>query len=211
MKRLLTTLSAVLVAFGAFAATAQAELKVASVNIEELHIMFHKRAEAQENIRKQEAKAQQDIQSKAEKLRALEEEVKSLQAQADPTLSEAAVKNLREKLTAVANEYQAAREDIETYAKRRQNALAEMLRKSQLMINEEVNETVAAVAAEQGYDIVIDTSARSASTGSMAFPYVKPELDITPVVLKRLNANAPADFDPQAELNKVRQSVEAAQ
>lgn len=210
MKKLITVLFAGLVAFGAFAYTcALAELKVASVNVEELHIMFYKRAEAQEELRKQEKKAQEDIEARAEKMRSLGEEAKALQAQADPNLSEDAIKALREKALAISNEYTAVREDIESYAKRCQDDLTKMLRKSQLMINTEVGAAVTAVAVEQGYDIVIDTSAQSASTGTKAFPYVKSSLDITAQVLKRLNADAPADFDPQAELKKARESVNA--
>lgn len=209
MKRLTTTLSAIFVAFGTLLTTAQAEIKVASVNMVELNIMYYKRAEVQESLRKQEEAVKAEIKQRQEKVIALNEEAKKLNDQADPTLSEAAMKTLREKAAAIKNEFEAAQEELKTFVQRREVALREIVRREQLLLAQALQNAVNEAAAEGGYDIVIDASALSAASGSRAFPFVKPELDITETVLKRLNADAPADFDPKAELERVRAGVVA--
>ena len=50
---------------------------------------------------------------------------------------------------------------------------------------------------------MLDSSAQNASTGIKIFPYVKSSFDITPEVLKTLNAGAPEGFDPKAELKRL--------
>ena len=204
MKRLSTTLSAVLVAFGTLFATAYADVKVASVNMAELNIMYYKRAEAQANLSKQEATVREEIKQRQDKVKSFNDEAQKLQAQYDPTLSETAQKTLREKAAAIKNEFDAAQDELKTFVQRRQAALREIVRREQLLIAKDLHDTVAAVAAEGGYDLVIDSSAVSAATGYRVVPFVKPEMDITSAVLARLNADAPADFDPKAEMERVR-------
>lgn len=208
MKKFITTLSALVVAFAAFASTAQAEIKVATVNIAELNIKYYKRAESQQNLNKEESAARQKIAARQEKLQAINEEAQQLQKQFDPTLSEAAQKKLRERAVAIKTEYDAAQEDLKNFAQRIQASLRELVRREQLLIAKDLQDAVSAVAAEGGYDLVVDVSAVSA-TGYRVVPFAKPELDITAAVLKRLNADAPADFDPEAEFERVRAAAAA--
>lgn len=203
MKRFITTLSALVLALTSLAATARADVKVATVNMAELNIKYYKRAESQALLNKQEATAREEVQQRQEKLRSLNEEAQKLQAQFDPTLSESAQKSLREKAAAIKNEFDAAQEELKTFAQRRQVALREIVRREQQLIAKDMQDAVTAVSAEGGYDIVLDVSAVSA-TGYRAVPFAKPEMDITAAVLARLNADAPADFDPNAEMERVR-------
>ena len=210
MKRFTTTLSALAVAFAALAATAQAEVKIASVNMAELSVMFYKRVEAQASINKQEEEVRREINERQEKLRKLHEDAQQLQRQYDPTLSESATKSLREKAVAIKSEYEAAQEEFKTFVQRRQVALREIVRREHSLISAELHEAVAAVAAEGGYDLVVDVSAVSPTSGYRVVPFAKPELDISSAVLKKLNADAPADYDAQAELQRARAAAGAA-
>ena len=211
MKKFCTTVSVLAALFGAMVATAQAEVKVASVNMTELNIMFYKRVDVEASLKKQENTIKDEIASRQEKVKALVEEAQKLQKQMDPTLSEAAVKKLREQAASINNELTAEQEELKTFVQRRQIAFREIVRRELALLSQELHETVQAVARENGYDVVIDSSAINGVSGYRVFPYVKPEMDITPLALKKLNAGAPAGFDAQAELERVRGAAQQQQ
>lgn len=209
MKRFTTTLSAIAIACAALGATAQAEIKVASVNMTELNLMFYKRADAEATIRKHDAEIKQQIAERQQHVRKLAEDIQKTQKSLDPTLSDKEVTAVRSKLASMKNEYDAAAQEYQTFLQRRQVAFNEIVRRELSIVSQELHAAVEAVAAEGGYDLVVDSSAISQAPAGKVFPYVKPTLDISPAVLKRLNANAPADFDPQAELQRSRSAAPA--
>ncbi len=211
MKKFATTLSVFAVVMSSMAAMASAEVKIASVNLRELHIMFYKRVEAENSARKQAEAVREEIATRREKVNALEQQMVNIQKQVDPTLSEAAVKKLRDQFSSVKNEYDAERQEFETFVKRRQLALNDINAREIALISREVHEVVQTVAAEEGLDIVIDNSAISQIPGGRVFPYVKPSMDITEKVIKRLNADAPEGFDAQAELQRFRSATQSAE
>lgn len=200
-------MSAIFVAAAAMLATAQAEVKIASVNITELNLMFYKRVQVEDSLKKQRDDIQQELSVRQEKVRALGEELQKLQKQMDPTLSESARNAIREKAAFAKNEYDAAAQEMQTFLQRRQVAFNEIVRRELALLFQELHAAVKEVAAEGGYDVVVDASAVSQTPAGQVFPYVKPSLDISPAVLRRLNADAPADFDPQAELQRARSAA----
>lgn len=189
--------------------SAHAELKIASVNMAELNIMYYKRVQSQADIVKQQNEIREEIKGREDKLRALREQGQKIQAKMDPTLSDAQVKKLRDELNAANNEFEAAREELKTFVQRRDAALREMVSREQFLIARDLLEAVKAIAAEGQYDLIIDSSSASANLGFLNFPYVKADFDITPAVAKRLNADAPADFNAEEELNRVRAAASA--
>ena len=199
------------VVVGSLASLASAEVKIASVNMSELHIMFYKRVDAENSLRKQTEAVREEIVQRQEKVKALGQQMLSIEKQADPTLSEAAVKKLREQYSSVKNEYEAELREYETFVKRRQLLLNDVRARESMLLLREMSEVVRAVAAEEGLDIVLDSSAISQTLGGSGFPYVKPSMDITEKVLKRLNADAPDDFDAQAELQRFRAAIKGEQ
>ena len=86
MKKFCTTVSVIAALFGAMISPAQAEVKVASVNMTELNIMFYKRVDVEASLKKQENTIKEEIASRQEKVKALLEEGQKLQKQMDPTL-----------------------------------------------------------------------------------------------------------------------------
>ena len=206
MKRFPITLTAIIAVLGAMVSTAQAELKVASVNMTELNVMFYKRVEAEATLEKQKKEIEEEIKTRAEALRSLQAEAEKINKQLDPTLSDAAGKTLRSKLQSLKNQYDAKAEEVKTFVQRREVAFQAVLAKELQLLAKELHETVAAVAEEGHYDLVIDSSAVGRAR---VFPYVKPSMDISAEVLKRLNAGAPADFNAQAELERARNAAAA--
>ncbi len=196
-------ITTVAVAFCALIATAQAELKIASVNVTELYTLFYKRFNTEETLKQQQEQIRTEIQQREEKLRALQEEDQQIQRQYDPSLSESQVRRLREQHQVKMNEIQAAQQELQTYVQRRQRAFQEMFRREMTQLFAEVQQAITDITTQGGYDLVIDSSATNSTTGIRIFPHVKSTFDITPEVLRHLNSGAPEGFDPRAELQRL--------
>ncbi|MBR5894425.1 MAG: OmpH family outer membrane protein [Akkermansia sp.] len=197
-----TIITTIAVTLCAMVATAQADLKVATVNVTELYTLFYKRFDTEVRLKDEEAKIKAEIKTREDKLRALQEEDQKIQKQYDPSLSESQVKKLRDQHNIKMNEIQAAQQELQTYVQRRSLAFKELFRRDMQILFSEVQQAIADIAAQGAYDIVMDSSAQNA-TGIKIFPYVKPSFDITPEVLKHINAGAPEGFDPKAELERL--------
>ncbi len=196
-------ITTVAVAFCALIATAQAELKIASVNVTELYTLFYKRFNTEETLKQQQEQIRTEIQQREERLRALQEEDQQIQRQYDPSLSEAQVRRLREQHQVKMNEIQAAQQELQTYVQRRQRAFQEMFRREMTQLFAEVQQAITDITSQGGYDLVIDSSATNSTTGIRIFPHVNSTFDITPEVLRHLNSGAPEGFDPRAELQRL--------
>ncbi len=196
-------ISTVIVTLCALAATAQAELKIASVNVMELYTMFYKRFDVEVQLKSLQADIKKEIQEREEKLKALQEEDKKIKDRYDPSLSAAATKKLRDEHASKLNEIQAAQQELQTFSQRRAMAFQEMHRREMIALLTEVSKVMEDAASQGGYDIVLDSSAMATPLNTKVFPYVKSTFDITPEVLKKLNAGAPEGFDPKAELQKL--------
>lgn len=198
-----TIITTVAVTLSALIATAQAEVKIASVNVTEVYTMFYKRFDTEVRLKAEEAKIKEEIKQREDKLRALQEEDKKIIAKNDPSLSEAQVKKLREQHNIKLNEIQAAQQELQTHVQRRSLAFKELFRRDMAVLFNEVQQAITDCATQGGYDLVIDSSATNSTTGMKVFPHVKSTFDITPEVLKHINAGAPAGFDPKAELQRL--------
>ena len=198
-----TIITTIVVTLCAMVATAQAEIKVASVNVTELYTMFYKRFDTEVRLKDEEAKIKAEIKQREDKLRALQEEDQKIQKQYDPSLSESQVKKLRDQHNIKVNEIQAAQQELQTYVQRRSMAFKELFRRDMALLFNEVQQAITDCATQGGYDLVIDSSATNSTTGMKVFPLVKDTFDITPEVLKHINAGAPAGFDPKAELQRL--------
>ncbi len=200
-------ISTVVLTLCALAATAQAELKVASVAITSLYAKFHKRFDTENVLQKQLAEIKADIEVRQEKLRKLQEEDKKIRDQYDTSLSDAAVAKLRDQHNAKMNAIKAADQELQDFVQRRQKGFGERRSREMRLLMEEVMAAIKSSAEEGGYDIIVDRGAISprqeVGIGTPVFPHLKQEFDITPEVLGKLNAGAPEGFDPDAELKRL--------
>ena len=76
-------ISTALVTLCALTATAQAEIKIASVNVQELYTKFYKRFDTETTLQKQLAEIKADIKTREDKLRGLQDELKKIQEKYD--------------------------------------------------------------------------------------------------------------------------------
>lgn len=200
-------ISTALVTLCALTATAQADIKIASVNVQELYTKFYKRFDTEVTLQKQLTEIKADIKVREDKLRALQEDLKKIQEKYDSSLSDSAVAKLREQYTAKANELKAADQELKDFVQRREVAFREMRNSEMRLLVEEVQAAINTVADQSGSDLVLDSGAISPQPqigiGTRVFPYMKKDIDLTPEVLKQLNAGAPQGFDPDAELKRL--------
>ena len=200
-------ISTALVTLCALAATAQAEIKIASVNVQELYTKFYKRFDTETTLQKQLAEIKADIKTREDKLRALQEDLKKILAKNDPSLSESAVAALRSQYQVKANELKAAEQEMKDFVQRREVAFRELRNSEMRLLMEEVQTAINTVADQSGADLVLDSGAISPQPqigiGTRVFPYMKKDIDLTPEVLKQLNSGAPQGFDPDAELQRL--------
>ena len=200
-------ISTALVTLCALAATAQAEIKIASVNVQELYTKFYKRFDTETTLQKQLAEIKADIKTREDKLRALQEDLKKILAKNDPSLSESAVAALRSQYQVKANELKAAEQEMKDFVQRREVAFRELRNSEMRLLVEEVQAAINTVADQSGADLVLDSGAISPQPqigiGTRVFPYMKKDIDLTPEVLKQLNSGAPQGFDPDAELKRL--------
>lgn len=200
-------ISTAIVSLLAIIGTAQADVKIASVNVRELYTMYYKRFDTENELQSELAKIKEEVKSREDKLRALQEEDKKIKDKYDSSLSESAVNKLREEHNAKVNEIKAADQELKDFVQRRSVAFRELRNRDMRLLLEDVQNGINAVAEAQGADLVVDAAAISAQQdigiATAAFPYIKKGFDITPEVLKKLNADAPKGFDPEAELKRL--------
>lgn len=200
-------ISTALVTLCALTATAQAEIKIASVNVQELYTKFYKRFDTETTLQKQLTEIKADIKTREDKLRGLQDDLKKILAKNDPSLSESAVAELRSQYQVKANELKAAEQEMKDFVQRREVAFRELRNSEMRLLVEEVQTAINTVADQSGADLVLDSGAISPQPqigiGTRVFPYMKKDIDLTPEVLKQLNAGAPQGFDPDAELKRL--------
>jgi outer membrane protein len=200
-------ISTALVTLCALTATAQADIKIASVNVQELYTKFYKRFDTETSLQKQLSEIKADIKTREDKLRGLQDELKKIQEKYDSSLSDSAVAKLREQYQAKANELKAADQEMKDFVQRREVAFRELRNSEMRLLVEEVQAAINSVADQSGTDLVLDSGAISPQPqigiGTRVFPYMKKDIDLTPEVLKQLNAGAPQGFDPDAELKRL--------
>ena len=207
-------LSTAIVTLCALTATAQAEIKISSVNIQELYTKFYKRFETENTLQKQLTEIKADVKVREDKLRALQKEIEQIKGKYDSSLSDSAVAKLRKQFDEKVNELKAADQELKDFVQRREVAFREVRNTEMRVLMEEVHTAINTVADQSGSDLVLDSGAISpqAAIGvcTRVFPYMKKDIDLTPEVLKVLNAGAPQGFDPDAELKRLYGNPAAA-
>ncbi len=207
-------LSTAIVTLCALTATAQAEIKISSVNIQELYTKFYKRFETETTLQKQLSEIKADVKVREDKLRALQKEIEQIKGKYDSSLSDSAVAKLRKQFDEKVNELKAADQELKDFVQRREVAFREVRNTEMRVLMEEVHTAINTVADQSGSDLVLDSGAISPQAaigvGTRVFPYMKKDIDLTPEVLKVLNAGAPQGFDPDAELKRLYGNPAAA-
>ena len=167
----------------ALSATANAELKVATVDVQKLFADYYKTHEAQAEVDKAAQTVQETNNTRAETIKKMEADfndmVKQLQ---DPMLNEKDKKELEQKAQIKRQEVIALEQERRGFVERQLKSLQEQMKVRSTKIMGEITKITEGIATKGNYDQV--------------FVYTKPSMDITPSVMKELNKDAPKGFDP---------------
>lgn len=169
-----------------------ANLKVATVDLQELFKKYHKTAGEQEELKGYQERVIKDDRARAEEIKVLTEQLEKLRKDLDdPSVNDT-------KKQAIFKDWQAQQEkavamdrERREFGQRRTQAINEhMVRRMKLVLGE-IRVIVEDYAKSDGFDIVMDKSGASAVQIPVLL-YHKDSTDITAQVLKVLNKNAPA-------------------
>lgn len=194
----------------AMVASASAELKVATVDVQKLFKDYYKTHEAQKELDAARQEVQNKNNERVAKIQAIEKDLKELKKQIeDPAVNEKNKKELTDQFQLKNNEGVALDQERRQFLERRNRALGEQMKVKLTSIVEEINKLTTDAAKKGGYDIVFDSSANSMSQTKVLM-FSKPGFDITPSVMKELNASAPKGFDPAKSATPAPEAPAAA-
>jgi outer membrane protein len=168
--------------------------KMGSISLEKLYSEFYKTKIARKTFEDSVAVYRKDRQQRIEDLNKLNEEFQKLREEAS---SQALTQEKRELKGKAAQEKLAelrkANQAVQDFEQSSQQFLTDQQRRQNSAIMKEILETVRKKARDGGYAVVVDSSGLS-SAGIPAAVYADEKLDFTDLILKDLNANAPANL-----------------
>jgi outer membrane protein len=190
ISRLLTAaLAAVLIS----AASAADKVNIATVDMQELFKQYYRTNEAQKQINVERARIQKDNNERLSRIRELETSLGNLRKQLDdPAINDSKKQTLFKEFQTKQQEGVALDRERREFLQRRNQALNEKMIQRMKGILEEIRKLVEEQAKKDDYDYVFDKSGLSTSQVPLLL-YTKDATDITTVLLKDLNKDAPAE------------------
>jgi Skp family chaperone for outer membrane proteins len=198
-------LAAALVSFGS--ASAADKINIATVDMQELFKQYYRTNEAQKQINVERARIQKDNNERLSRIRELEESLGTLRKQLeDPAINDSKKQTLYKDFQAKQQEGVALDRERREFLQRRNQALNEKMVQRMKGILEEIRKLVEEQAKKDNYDYVFDKSGLSTSQVPFLL-YTKDAADITSVLLKDLNKDAPPESlkkeeEPKAQAPK---------
>ncbi len=195
-------ISTIAVTMAAMATTATADIKIASVDVNLVYTKYHKRFKTEDQLKAAMEEIRTEVQKKQEELQKIREEAEAIKAKFDPSRPERETAALSKQLEEKVTQYQAKENELKIYAQNRDKAFQELYRRDISALFSAVQKCIEEEAAKQNYDLVIDSSAMNAAPRTKIFPHINKAYDITEQMVQKINADAPAGFDADAELKK---------
>jgi len=182
-----------LLAFAPFS-LANADLKVAVIDLGKAFDSYYKTKEASAKIDAKKAAYTKDIQDMVSDFQKMQDDAQKLyNSSTDATLSQQARNDKSTALQQKKQDLLNMQNKIEEMKTEDSNAVKDEIFRRHKEIVDEITTVVTAYAGPQGYDLVIDKSSASAASGIPIILYNSSKLiDITADIVAKLNAGAPA-------------------
>jgi Skp family chaperone for outer membrane proteins len=166
--------------------------KAAIVNIQELFKKYYKAEKTQEEINLERARIQKEHNDLAGRVRSMDEGLRQLETRLQKTDLEEEARASLEREKALRQEERASLDrERRTTARARHGELnSKMVLRMENML-EEIREIVVEHAKRTGYDLVFDVEGLNSAQVPVLL-FAKDATDITPMILKELNKNAPS-------------------
>ena len=176
-----------------------ADLKIATVDMQELFKQYYRTAEAQKQINVERARIQKDNNERLARIRELETNLGTLKKQIeDPAINDSKKQELFKDWQMQQQEGIALDRERREFLQRRNQALNEKMVQRMKGILEEIRKLVEEQAKVDSYDYVFDKSGLSTSQVPFLL-YTKDATDVTAGLLKDLNKDAPAESETSEE------------
>lgn len=193
----LTFIAAVAVAAAGWVAPAASaqSAKIGSVEMRKLYEEFYKTKAAQRSFDESVAAYRKDHQQRVNDYNKLNEEFQRLREESNnPALTQ---EKREQKAKAVNDKVLELRKSLEAVKEFEQNSqqyLNDLRRRQNDTILKEILDAVRKKGREGAYTVIVDSSGFGTAAGIPMAVYADEKLDFTDVVLKELNANAPASL-----------------
>lgn len=173
---------------------ASADLKVATVDLGKAFDAYYKTKEAAAHLKEKQEAAQKEIQDKITDYQNIGEEVQKLdQESKDPTLSAEARTEKGKARDQRGADLKAAERQIEEFRTERSKELQDEYLRRRKEVVDEITKVINDYSGPQGYDLVLDKSSASATSGVPFVLFSSSKLtDITQDIIKKENVGAPA-------------------
>ena len=185
----IVSLLALVVGIAAAPVSAQAQLKVGTIDMKQVFDSYHKTKDAEGKINESRAQAQKELAERLDTFNKAQEQARKLNDEAGKSeLSEKAkaekVKGLNEKL----QELGVMQREVQEFQQTRERQLSEQSVRSRNLLVEEINKIVSEAVKANGYDLVFDKSGQSLNAVNVLV-HSKDSFDFTADVLSKLNAD----------------------
>jgi outer membrane protein len=188
LNRIISLLALVL-GISAAPVSAQAQLKVGTIDMKQVFDSYYKTKDAEAKINESRAQAQKELAERLDTFNKAQEQARKLNDEAGKTeLSEKAkaekVKALNEKL----QELGVMQREVQEFQQTRERQLSEQSVRSRNSLVEEINKVVSDVVKSNGFDLVFDKSGQSLNAVNLLV-HAKESFDFTSDVVSKLNAD----------------------
>jgi Skp family chaperone for outer membrane proteins len=192
MKSNILTIAAVALGTALLGGSAQAEVKVGTIDMKQVFDTYYKTKDAEGKINEARTQAKKELDERLDSFNKAQEEAKKLNEEANkPELSAAAKadksKLLNEKLQALG----ALQREIQEFQQTRERQLSEQSVRSRNSLVEEINKVIGDKVKAAGYDIVLDKSGQSLNAVGVVI-FSRDSFDFTNDVVNELNKSKPA-------------------
>ena len=173
---------------------ASADLKIATVDLGKAFDQYYRTKQEASRLKEKQAQAQKEIQDKVADYQHIGDEVQKLDAQSkDQTLSPEARAEKAKALAQRGADLQAAERSLEEFKSERGKELQDEYVRRRTEVVADITKAITEYSAPQGFDLVLDKTSASVTSGVPFVLYNSAKLtDITPQIITKLNANAPA-------------------
>jgi outer membrane protein len=177
----------------------EGKLKIATVDMQQVFKEYHRTNEAQKEINVERARIQKENNDRLATIRELDTQLQTMRKQLeDPSLAQSKKESVFTEWNVKQQEGIALDRERREFLARRNQSLNEKMVQRMKGILEEIRKLVEEKAKAEDYDYVFDKSGLSTSQVPF-FLYTKDATDITAVLLKELNKDAPAESAPADE------------
>ncbi len=193
MRYLLTRIIPALLLLSFLGSSAMAQSRIGTVDVKKVFEGYWKKKQAEAQLKDRQADMEKEDKNMLDDYRKMKDDYQGLLTSAS---DQAASSEERDKRKKAAEDKLKQVKDLEDtirqYETQARNTLLDQSQRTRAKIIDEIRNVVSARAKAAGFSLVIDTAAESANATPVVL-FTNNENDITDVVLKDLNAAAPAD------------------